>query len=149
MATIIKGLLEPEPAVGAGAGRRVRLGDARAVRHPLAVVCGRLVPADRDDGADLRRRPGALRSSSGRRAWRQESEVGAGTLFSSGLIAGGSLCGILYAVLVGTGNDRPCRRRSATRCRSSTTGTSGYIASALLFLALAVVLARAAQKKVM
>src|SRR5256886_2714081 len=32
----------------------------------------------------------------------QESEVGAGTLFSSGLIAGGSLCGILYAVLVGT-----------------------------------------------
>ena len=31
-----------------------------------------------------------------------ESEVGAGTLFSSGLIAGGSLCGILYAVLVGT-----------------------------------------------
>ena len=34
----------------------------------------------------------------------EESEVGAGTLFSSGLIAGGSLCGILYAVLVGTGN---------------------------------------------
>src|SRR5213075_1416058 len=33
-----------------------------------------------------------------------ESEVGAGTLFSSGLIAGGSLCGILFAVLVGTGN---------------------------------------------
>src|SRR5207237_53035 len=34
---------------------------------------------------------------------KEESEVGAGTLFSSGLIAGGSLCGILYAVLVGTG----------------------------------------------
>src|SRR5438477_12605062 len=33
---------------------------------------------------------------------REESEVGAGTLFSSGLIAGGSLCGILYAVLVVT-----------------------------------------------
>ena len=31
----------------------------------------------------------------------EESEVGAGTLFSSGLIAGGSLCGILFAVLVG------------------------------------------------
>ena len=78
-----------------------------------------------------------------------ESEVGAGTLFSSGLIAGGSLCGILYAVLVGTGNDRRCRRRSATLCRSCTTARCGYIASALLFLALAVVLARAAQKKVM
>src|SRR5205823_5816105 len=34
----------------------------------------------------------------------QESEVSSGTLFSSGLIAGGSLCGILYAILVGTGN---------------------------------------------
>src|SRR2546423_4235105 len=36
----------------------------------------------------------------------EESEVGAGTLFSSGLIAGGSLCGILYAVLVGTHKDK-------------------------------------------
>ena len=34
----------------------------------------------------------------------QESDVSAGTLFSSGLIAGGSLCGILFAVLVGTGH---------------------------------------------
>src|SRR5205814_4952040 len=34
----------------------------------------------------------------------QESEVSSGTLFSSGLIAGGSLCGILYAILVGTGH---------------------------------------------
>ena len=31
----------------------------------------------------------------------EESEIGAGTLFSSGLIAGGSLAGILYAVLFG------------------------------------------------
>ena len=31
----------------------------------------------------------------------QESEISAGTLFSSGLIAGGSLAGILYAVLFG------------------------------------------------
>ena len=53
---------------------------------------------------------------------RSESEVGAGTLFSSGLIAGGSLCGILYAVLVGhRATSQLCRRRSATRCRSCTT----------------------------
>src|SRR5207342_2013218 len=32
---------------------------------------------------------------------RDESEVSAGTLFSSGLIAGGSIAGILYAVLFG------------------------------------------------
>ena len=60
MATLIQGLLVAEPAVGAGARRRVHRRHARAVRHPLAVVRGRLVPADRDDGADLRRRPGAL-----------------------------------------------------------------------------------------
>ena len=104
MATIIKGLLESEPAVGARAGRRVHLGHARAVRHPLAVVRRRLVPADRDDRADFRRRPGARVRRAQDWARPAESEVGAGTLFSSGLIAGGSLCGILYAVLVGTGN---------------------------------------------
>ena len=76
------------------------------------------------------------------------SEVGAGTLFSSGLIAGGSLCGILYAALFGTG------KIAAPQAIGNLVpflhdGTSGYIASALLFLALAVILARAAQKKVM
>ena len=68
----------------------------------------------------------------------EESEVGAGTLFSSGLIAGGSLCGILYAVLVGTGNDRPFRgdrQRHAVPARRHAAARSP---SALLFLALAV-----------
>ena len=148
MATIIKGLLSQQPAVGPRAGRRVHLGHARAVRHPLAVVRGRLVPADRDDRADLRRRHGARLTSSGRPAQREESEVGAGTLFSSGLIAGGSLAGILYAVLFG--------RNIISEAESVTgvipflhEGTSGMIAGAALFLALAVVLARAAQKKIM
>jgi putative OPT family oligopeptide transporter len=79
---------------------------------------------------------------------KEESEVGAGTLFSSGLIAGGSLAGILYAVLFG---------RNIIREAESVTGiipfihegTSGMIAGALLFFALAVVLSRAAQKKIM
>ena len=61
-----QGPAEPEPAVGPRARRRVHLGDARAVRHPLAVVRGRLLPADRDDRADLRRRAGAAGTSSGR-----------------------------------------------------------------------------------
>jgi putative OPT family oligopeptide transporter len=81
-------------------------------------------------------------------AQKEESEVGAGTLFSSGLIAGGSLAGILYAVLFG---------RNLIKEAESVTGlvpflhegSSGMIAGALLFLALAVVLARAAQKKIM
>jgi putative OPT family oligopeptide transporter len=79
---------------------------------------------------------------------KDDSEVGAGTLFSSGLIAGGSLCGILYAVLVGTGKiGIPEAIGNALPFLHE--GTSGYIASALLFLALAAVLSRAAQKKVM
>jgi putative OPT family oligopeptide transporter len=78
----------------------------------------------------------------------QESDVSAGTLFSSGLIAGGSLCGILYAVLVGTkrigvpqavGNALPFLHD----------GGSGYIASAIMFVVLAAILARQGQKRVM
>jgi putative OPT family oligopeptide transporter len=77
-----------------------------------------------------------------------ESEVGAGTLFSSGLIAGGSLCGILYAILVGTGNIAG-PQAIGNMLPFLHEGTSGYIASMLLFAALAVILARQAQKKVM
>ncbi len=77
----------------------------------------------------------------------EESEVGAGTLFSSGLIAGGSLAGILYAVLYG---------RNIIHDAEEVTGlipfihegTSGMVFGALLFVALAVVLARAAQKRI-
>jgi putative OPT family oligopeptide transporter len=79
---------------------------------------------------------------------KEESEVSAGTLFSSGLIAGGSLCGILFAILTGTqrigafqqiGNLLPFLHD----------GISGYISSALLFVALAAILANQARKKVM
>jgi putative OPT family oligopeptide transporter len=76
----------------------------------------------------------------------EESEVGSGTLFSSGLIAGGSLAGILYAVLFG---------RHILGAGDETTGifpplhegTLGLVAAGLLFAALGVILARAAQKK--
>ena len=77
----------------------------------------------------------------------EESEVSAGTLFSSGLIAGGSLCGILFAVLVGTGNINAPQALGAL-LPFLHTGLSGQIASALLFLALAIILARQAQQKV-
>ena len=79
----------------------------------------------------------------------QDSDISAGTLFSSGLIAGGSLAGILFAVLVGTETDRAVRRRSATRCRSCTARTrSGQLFGAGLFLALAAILARAGQRTI-
>ena len=79
----------------------------------------------------------------------EESEISSGTLFSSGLIAGGSLAGILYAVLFGLG--------MVPAADDATTlgfipvlheGTTGLVASGLLFFALAWVLARVGQKKV-
>lgn len=77
----------------------------------------------------------------------EESEVGAGTLFSSGLIAGGSLCGILYAVLVGSGHIAGFQT-IGNALPFLHDGASGAIASGLLFLALAAILARAAEKKI-
>src|SRR5690349_5454118 len=76
----------------------------------------------------------------------EESEIGAGTLFSSGLIAGGSLCGILFAVLYGRNliSDADSVRGVWPLLHE---GTSGLVAGGLLFAALASILARAAQKK--
>jgi putative OPT family oligopeptide transporter len=78
----------------------------------------------------------------------EESEVGSGTLFSSGLIAGGSLAGILYAVLFG-------RDIISAADDAETTGpipflhegTSGMFFGGLLFFVLAIVLSRVAQRK--
>jgi putative OPT family oligopeptide transporter len=78
----------------------------------------------------------------------EESEVGAGTLFSSGLIAGGSLCGILYAILVGTNTIDPFQLVGNLIPALHMPGLVGQLASSALFLALAVVTARAAQKKI-
>jgi hypothetical protein len=64
------------------------------------------------------------------------------------LIAGGSLCGILFAVLVGTGHiDGP--QALGNLLPFLHTGVTGTVASALLFLALAVTLGRQAQKQIM
>ena len=78
----------------------------------------------------------------------QESDISSGTLFSSGLIAGGSIAGIVYAVLYG--------RNIVSAADDAGTlgllpflheGTVGQIAGGLLFLALAVVLTRVGQRK--
>jgi uncharacterized oligopeptide transporter (OPT) family protein len=77
----------------------------------------------------------------------QESEVSSGTLFSSGLIAGGSLCGILFAILVGTGHIAG-PQSIGNFLPFLHDGVTGYIASAVLFIGLALILARQGQKKV-
>jgi hypothetical protein len=85
---------------------------------------------------------------------KEESDVSAGTLFSSGLIAGGSLCGILFAILVGTkqADGHPwveVPQKLASYVPFLHEGLSGYISGVILFVGLALILARQAQKKVM
>jgi len=79
----------------------------------------------------------------------QESEISSGTLFSSGLIAGGSLAGILYAALFGR-NIIHAADDAATLglIPFLHNGTVGTVAGALLFLVLAIVLARAGRKQI-
>jgi putative OPT family oligopeptide transporter len=92
---------------------------------------------------------GLVRAYVERRTGRaEESEVGAGTLFSSGLIAGGSLAGILYAVLFGRNLIGEADAVTGL-IPSIHEGTIGMLAGGALFFALAVILGRAAQKKVM
>jgi hypothetical protein len=62
----------------------------------------------------------------------QDSDVSACTLFSSGLIAGDLLCGILFAVLVGT-NHIKGPQSIGDMLPFLHDGRSGYIAGVLLF----------------
>jgi putative OPT family oligopeptide transporter len=76
----------------------------------------------------------------------EESEVGSGTLFSSGLIAGGSLAGILYAILYGNGIIHDAEGAPGL-IPSIHSGTAGLVAGGLIFVALGVVLSRMGQRK--
>ena len=78
----------------------------------------------------------------------QASDLSAGTLFSSGLIAGGSIAGILFAVLVGTGTIGPFQAVGDILPALHEEGLIGQLATAALFFALAVVVARAGMRKV-
>ena len=79
---------------------------------------------------------------------RGESEISSGTLFSSGLIAGGSLAGILYAALYGR-NILSAADDAATigMVPFIHEGTVGMLAGAVLFAALAVIVARMGMRK--
>lgn len=79
---------------------------------------------------------------------KSDSDLSAGTLFSSGLIAGGSLAGILYAILVGADWLRPFQVVGEMIPALRGEEAFGQVAGGLLFLVLAVILARFAQRKV-
>ncbi len=76
------------------------------------------------------------------------SDVDAGTLFSSGLIAGGSIAGILFAVLVGTGWIEPFAAIGAAFSVFSADTPLGQLASAALVAALAGIGARRGRRTV-
>jgi putative OPT family oligopeptide transporter len=80
---------------------------------------------------------------------KDDSELSAGTLFSSGLIAGGSICGILFAVLVGTDTIGPFQAIGHALPWFHGETALAQVVSGLLFLALAAVTARAAERKIM
>jgi putative OPT family oligopeptide transporter len=77
-----------------------------------------------------------------------ESDLSAGTLFSSGLIAGGSLAGILFAVLVGADYIGYFQKAGDLVPALHGAEVVGQVASAALFFALAVILSRFAQRKI-
>jgi putative OPT family oligopeptide transporter len=76
------------------------------------------------------------------------SDLSSGTLFSSGLIAGGSLAGILFAVLVGTGTVEPFQAIGNALAFLHEENAVGHAAGALLFAALGVILYRAGQRRI-
>ena len=78
----------------------------------------------------------------------QDSDLSAGTLFSSGLIAGGSMAGILFAILVGTGTIQPFQALGAAFPYLRGDDVVGEVATAAFFLALAVLVARMGMRKV-
>ena len=78
----------------------------------------------------------------------QDSDLSAGTLFSSGLIAGGSMAGILFAILVGTGTIQPFQAIGAAFPYLRGDDVVGEVATAAFFLALAVLVARMGMRKV-
>jgi uncharacterized oligopeptide transporter (OPT) family protein len=80
---------------------------------------------------------------------RDESEISSGTLLSSGLIAGGSLAGILYAALYGNGIVAAADDAETLGLFPLLhEGTIGMVAGGLLFAGLAVIVSRVAQRKV-
>ena len=81
-----------------------------------------------------------------------ESDLSSGTLFSSGLIAGGSLAGILFAILVGVEQRGvgilPALQSVGAAVPFLREGNVGQVAGALMFFVLAVILTRFARRKV-
>ena len=78
----------------------------------------------------------------------QDADISSGTLFSSGLIAGGSIAGILFAILVGTNTIQPLQALGEMFPYFREETTLAQVASTALFVALGAIVYRAAMRKV-
>jgi putative OPT family oligopeptide transporter len=145
MATILRGLLSqnlPWGLVLVGISLSVTL-ELCGV-HSLSFAVGSYLPIATTAPIFV---GGLVRSYVERKTGRaEESEVGAGTLFSSGLIAGGSLAGIGYAILYGYEIIEDAEAVTGP-IPFLHEGPSGMMAGLLLLTALAVILARTARTK--
>lgn len=147
MATVIKGLLSQNlpwglVIVGMGIAAVMELSGVRSL--PFAV--GAYLPLSTTSpifvGGLVKLIVDKMKKSD-----KEESEIGPGALFSSGLIAGGALTGILIAILVGTNiGDRPIISYLNTGIAEGM-GPVGDIISVVLFAGLALVLFKFAMSK--
>jgi putative OPT family oligopeptide transporter len=146
MATLIKGLLAqdlPWGLVLAGVFITVTL--ELCGIHSLSFAVGSYLPISTTApifaGGVVR---ALVERSTGKSAG---SEISSGTLFSSGLIAGGSLAGILYAILYGRGLIHDAEESLGVSAFLHE-GASGQIVGVIVFLLLGVVLWRVGRRKI-
>lgn len=153
MATVIKGLLSQNlpwglVLVGMGIAAVMELAGVRSL--PFAV--GAYLPLSTSTpifiGGLVKYIVDKIKNSK-----EDESDIGPGALFSSGLIAGGSLTGILIAILIGTpfGTDASGKERSLADLFNTGfaehIGAFGDLIALIMFLVLAFILAKFALSK--
>jgi putative OPT family oligopeptide transporter len=153
MATVIKGLLSQNlpwalVLVGMGIAAVMELSGVRSL--PFAV--GAYLPLSTSSPIFI----GGLVKwivDKKKNSKEEESEIGPGALFSSGLIAGGALTGILIAILIGTpfGTDASGKEISIMDKLNTginqSLGASGDLISLVLFAGLALILFKFATSK--
>jgi putative OPT family oligopeptide transporter len=153
MATVIKGLLSQNlpwglVIIGMGIAAVMELSGVRSL--PFAV--GAYLPLSTSSPIFI----GGLVKwfvDSKKKSKVEESEIGPGALFSSGLIAGGALTGILIAILIGTpfGTDASGKEihliDKLNTGFAGTLGAAGDLISLVLFAVLAFILFKFAMSK--
>ncbi len=153
MATVIKGLLSQNlpwglVLVGMGIAAVMELAGVRSL--PFAV--GAYLPLSTSTpifaGGLVKFIVDKIKNSK-----EDESDIGPGALFSSGLIAGGSLTGILIAILIGTpfGTDANGKEKSVADLLNTGIaehiGAAGDLIALIMFIGLAFILAKFALSK--